>query len=162
MNRFAFLLASLLVLPLAGCPTADDDDSGDTGPVGEAPILTNVVVCEVPNSRAQCDAAGNTGGITLAWDITVTDADGDLLNPQYFILLNNQVPWIDGFFEGDLGAGGGLRLSLPCGSYALGAELPWEFAIRDAEGNESESFTGTYTVLVDAPSFGEPGACAAM
>ncbi len=155
MHRFAF--AAALLLALSGCPSADDDDSAvvDTG---EAPVLTNVTACEINNSRNTCGG----GQLQLAWDITVTDVDGDLQNPQYFLLLNEQTPWLDGFFEGDLGEGGSLRLTLACDSYAPGFELPWRFAIRDAEGNESEDFSGTYTISVDPPSFGDPGVCPAQ
>ncbi|MCO4771174.1 MAG: hypothetical protein KDA24_14160 [Deltaproteobacteria bacterium] len=159
MTRLAILFA--LTLPLAGCPTANDDDSADDGPVGEAPVLQNVTACELANSRQQCADAGNNGGISLAWDVSVTDVDGDLLNPQYFLEIDGP-PWSDGFFEGDLGDGGLLRITIQCGNYALGYELPWQFAIRDAEGNESEAFAGTYTIQVDPPGFGQPGACPAL
>jgi hypothetical protein len=158
MNRFALLLASTLLLPLLGCPSADDDDSGVDGPTGEAPVLTNVVVCEVNNSRNTCSAQGT---LELAFDVTVTDVDGDLLNPQFFFLWNDELPWRDGFLEGDLGDGGGFRLTLACDAYALGVPITWTFSIRDAEGNESEPFEGSYTVAVDPPSFGDPGVCPA-
>ena len=153
------LTLSLLLLPLLGCPSANDDDSADDGPVGEAPVLQSVEMCEVNNSRTTC---GNNGTLQVAFDVSVTDVDGDLLNPQYFILLNEQVPWLDGRFEGDLGEGGFLRVTLGCTAFAPGAEIPWRFTMRDDEGNESDEFTGSYTVSVDPPGFGDPGVCPAL
>mgnify|MGYP003336057380 CR=1 FL=1 len=63
------------------------------------------------------------------YDDLVTDVDGDLLNPQYFILLNEQVPWLDGRFEGDLGEGGWrglMRGRRFCGSAALHSDALFE------------------------------------
>lgn len=153
------LIAALLLVSLAGCPSADDDDSGGAGPVGEAPILTNVTVCEVNNSRNTCESMGT---LELAFDVTVTDADGDLLNPQFFFLWNDQLPWGDGFLESDLGSGGGFRLTMQCAAYAFGVPISWKFEIRDAEGNTSNTFEGSYTVAVDPPTFGDPGVCPAQ
>jgi len=153
---------ALLVLPLFlfGCQPADDDDDTPTpGPTGEAPVLQSVTVCEVANSRDTCRDQGVDGALRIAFDINVTDVDGDLDNPQYFILLNEQTPWLDGRYEGNLGDGGRLRVQLGCNYYALGADLPWRFAIRDAEGNESEEAVGSFPIADDDVGPNDPGAC---
>jgi len=156
------LVLTTLCLPLAGCPTGDDDDSAVDGPTGEAPVLQNVIMCERVGDRQRCIDEGVAGGLQLAFDVSVTDVDGDLNNPQFFILLNEQTPWLDGFIESDLGDGGSVRINLGCSQYAMGADLPWRFAMRDAEGNESEEFTGTFTVPVNEPTSEAEGQCPAQ
>lgn len=157
MHRF---LPVLLCLPLLGCPTGDDDDSA-TPDTGDAPVITSVSMCEVSGSRAECFDNGGSG-MDLAFDVQVTDVDGDLQNPQVFFRFEGQAVWSDAFIEQDLGSGGGIRLTLPCYGVEPGTTLAYEFAIRDAAANESEAATGTYEVRADAPTFGQPGACPAM
>ncbi len=157
--RPALLALTVLSLLLAGCPTGDDDDSGDPGPVGEAPVLQNVIMCERAGGRQRCEDENATGALQLAFDVNVTDVDGDLDNPQFFILLNEQTPWLDGRIEDNLGDGGNVRIMLGCSFYTLGGELPWRFAMRDAEGNESEEFIGTFDVPLDEPADEAGGRC---
>ena len=160
LRALLVLALTALALPLAGCPTGDDDDSGDGGgPVGDAPVLQNVIMCERLGDRQRCADENATGALQLAFDVSVTDVDGDLDNPQYFILLNEQTPWLDGFIEANLGDAGSVRINLGCNFYTLGAPLPWRFAMRDAEGNESAEFTGTFTVPVDEPTDAAGGLC---
>ncbi len=157
--RPALLALTILPMILSGCPSGDDDDSGDDGPEGDAPVLQSVIMCERPGDRDRCVDENATGALQLAFDLNVTDVDGDLNNPQFFILLNEQTPWLDGRIEDDLGDGANVRINLGCSFYTLGADLPWRFTMRDAAGNESDEFVGSFAVPVDEPTDEAGGRC---
>ncbi len=108
-------------------------------------MVTQVVVCEVPDSDETCEMQGyGDDSFQLQFQISVTDEDGDLDNPDYFLIIH-QPPAISGWFEGSLGAGGTLALSI-CDVWTRGATFEYEVWVRDGEDNESERHSDTATV----------------
>lgn len=158
--RRALLSLTILPMLLAGCPSGDDDDSSaNTGPTGEAPVIQSAFMCERSGDRDRCEDENMLGALQLAVDLNVTDVDGDLDNPQFFILLNDQTPWLDGRIEDNLGEGANVRINLGCSFYTLGGDLPWRVTMRDAEGNESDEFAGSFSVPLDEPTTEAEGRC---
>lgn len=126
----------LALSSLVGCPAGDDDDSADDGPVGSPPAVTVVSICEMPNSADTClTDYGLAGAMQLRWRLSLSDEDGDLNNPSYFLILHSP-PAATGHVESDMGDGGQLDV-FHCAQLDRGSELHYEVWVRDAEGNES-------------------------
>jgi hypothetical protein len=145
--RFPALLALVFAAALMGCPPVDDDDdSSNDEPDGEAPVVTNVELCEVPVTPEWC--AG------LAWvvefRINATDEDCDLENPYWFISIGGNPS--DGRLEGTLGSegcGGRLDVGICSEDWVRGADISFEVWMMDAAGNQGEGgdrYEGTWTV----------------
>jgi len=146
--RFSWLAALCLVL--VGCPPDpnDDDDSAadddDDAPVGEPPVVVDVQLCEMPNSYDECGDGASPGVFQIAFDVWMTDEDGDLNNPVYFIIIDAP-PAVNGFLEANLEDGGMVRIRM-CGEWVRGASFDYELWVRDAANNDSERFEDSYTV----------------
>ncbi|MBJ96310.1 MAG: hypothetical protein CMP23_17755 [Rickettsiales bacterium] len=122
-----------------------DDNCCATGPVGLPPVIEGVDLCEVPNSSDQCQAQGfSPGSFQIQFALTLSDVDGDLNNPSYFLIVN-QPPAMSGFVEQDLGTGGVLRV-LVCNDWVRSTSIDYELWVRDAELNESERLTGSWLI----------------
>lgn len=150
-SRLCFLLLSLVCFVVVGCPpgSGDDDDSAagdddDDAPVGEPPVVADVELCEMPNSNDDCAEGAGPGVFQLAFDVTMTDEDGDLNNPVYFLIIDAP-PAVNGFLEANLGEGGMVRIRM-CSEWVRGASFDYELWVRDAAGNDSERFVDSYTV----------------
>ncbi len=122
-----------------------EDNCCATGPVGEAPLITAVDLCEVPGSGAVCLAQGySPGSFQAEFNLTLSDADADLNNPYYFLIIDAP-PALSGFVEQDLGSGGVLRVRV-CVPRVPGAELVYEVWVQDAAGNQSDRSSGTWSI----------------
>ncbi len=121
-----------------------EDNCCATGPEGEAPLITAVDLCEVPGSSATCQAQGySPGSFQTEFNLTLSDADADLNNPYYFLIINVP-PALSGFVEQDLGSGGVLRVRV-CGDWVRGSELAYEVWVQDAAGNQSDRSSGIWS-----------------
>jgi hypothetical protein len=153
---------SVVTLLLVACPGTDDDDSAaddDDTPSGSAPVVDSVIVCELPAGRAQCADENATGATKIRFDAHVSDEDEDLNNPNFYILLNDEPPWLEGRIEDDLEGGATVQILLGCAFYDYGSTLDWKLSFRDEAGNESTPAEGTWDVPLDSPGVGDAGAC---
>ena len=139
----AMALGLLALLTACPPPTGDDDDSSDPDPpVGDAPVITDVTLCEVP---ALTDCEEPRFGVRF--QVTATDADDDMNNPWWALLIEGNNP-MDGFLEDHLASGGTLNLNI-CGEWTRGADLAFEVWIKDAEDNESNRWEDTWVVPLE-------------
>ncbi len=140
----------LLVAPalLLGCPPTDDDDSSgdddDSQPVGDPPEILGLEVCELPTNPEGCPEPA----FGAEFRLDLTDADCDLDNPEYFLLIEGNNP-AEGRLEGSLGCAGTLRVQL-CNNFVRGNEIVFEIWVVDAAGNSSERWDGTWLVPVQS------------
>ncbi len=127
-----------------------EDNCCATGPEGEAPVINAVDLCEVPGSSETCQAQGySPGSFQAEFNLYLSDADGDLNNPYYFLILGDP-PALSGFVEQNMGEGGVLRVRV-CDDWVRGTTLDYEVWVRDAAGNESQRTADTWSIP------GQPG-----
>jgi len=170
--RPCFYMLAALFTPvcLAGCvPTDDDDSSGCEecesvddcasgvcengccidGQVGESPVVNSVTICEVPASTDYCVEQGySPGSFQVEFGLNISDADGDLNNPQYHLIIDLP-PALSGWIEQDMGEGGLLRVRV-CNDWVRGGSFDYQVWVLDAEHNESERATGTWAIPVQS------------
>jgi len=160
------LYVLLAVIALAACGTTEDDDDSascvdcqmasecDVGQCsvgccieidGVSPVVESVALCQVPSSSETCQSQGYTpASFQVEFGLTISDADGDLNNPQYLLTVDLP-PAMSGWLEQDMGDGGLLRVRV-CGDWVPGAPLDYTVRVLDAAHNQSERFTGAWTV----------------
>lgn len=153
-DRLLLLFAlSTLGGALLGCPpTDDDDDSGEPVQVGEAPVVTGVTLCEVPVTPDWCAMPA----WVVEFRINATDADCDLDNPYWSILIEGNSPLGDRF-EGSMECGNRLDIGYCSDTWVRGADITFEVRMTDGENNESEPFEGSWTVPQDGEDDCGPG-----
>lgn len=156
-NLSAFLLVSLL---LAGCPPTDDDDTAacpdleqdtdedgtidceDDTPLGDAPVIAGVSVCELVPSPAACP----TPAWVVDFRVSVEDEDCNFDNPWWVLRLEGAAP-LDDRLEGSLGCGGTMRLQICSENWVRGADIGFEIEVEDDLGARSEVWgPDTWTV----------------
>ncbi len=152
-------LALLPALLLLGCePPGDDDDSGgptpgpdelcDIDPAYNSPVIESVDGCECPGTVDRCEELGQAeGSFQTRWAITVSDVDGDLINPRYLLGVDTFPPYLSGRLEGSLGEGGTLNVEIQ-GCYLLtrNSNVPWSARMTDQAGCESDALEGVWFV----------------
>jgi hypothetical protein len=167
---FASVLIPLLLV--TGCPTdGDDDDSGgqptpgpdefcDIDPAFNSPVIESVDACECDGTVDRCEELGEEeGSFQSRWSITVSDVDGDLLNPTYLLGVDTVPPYLTGRLEGSLGEGGTLNLDIQgCNLFARNTNVPFSVRMTDQAGCESEEFEDVWLV----PEFEGDDTCASL
>jgi hypothetical protein len=94
-----------------------------------------------------CAAAGAAlGAFQTRWAISVTDVDGDLINPRYLLGVDVFPPYFSGRLEGSLGEGGTLSVDLSCTPWTRNANLAFQVRMTDQAGCESEPFESLWLV----------------
>gem|GEM_PF-3411451 len=128
-----------------------EDNCCATGPEGDAPVINAVDLCEVPGSSGTCQAQGySPGSFQAEFNLNLSDVDGDLNNPYYFLIIDTP-PALSDFVEQNMGEGGILRVRV-CNDWVRGVTLDYEVWVEDAAGNASERVSGSWNIPV------EPGA----
>ncbi|GEM_PF-2267054 len=171
------LLLSFGVVPLAlvGCdPPGDDDDSAgptpgpedycDVDPAFNSPVIESVDACECEGTVDRCEELGEAeGSFQTRWAITVSDVDGDLINPSYLLGVDTFPPYLSGRLEGSLGEGGTLNLDIQgCNLFTRGEEVPFSARMTDQGRCESEEFLGEWFVPEREGDDTCPTLCAAL
>jgi hypothetical protein len=160
MHRPKLLVSALAVLGslifVVGCEPPDDDDSGgddddavqcDVDPSVNSPVVTNVDPCECPGTVDSCEAAGATAGaFQTRWAISVTDVDGDLINPRWRLGLEVYPPYRSGRLEGSLGDSGTLNVDVACSLWTRNTTLAFSARMTDQAGCDSEPFEALWLI----------------
>ena len=141
--RTLAVMVSLVLLSACPPPGGDDDDSATPPDTGPAPVVTGVVLCEVP-ALANCEAPR----FGVRFGITATDEDDNMNNPWWALLIEGNNP-MDGFLEANLPSGGTFNLNI-CGEWARGGSLDFELWIQDEEGNDSNRWEDQWVIPVSA------------
>ena len=159
LSTASMALAIFGALAATACPTGgqDDDDSADSTPGPEdlcdvdpdynSPVITTVDPCECPDTVDRCEELGaQEGAFQSRWAITVTDVDGDLINPRYFLGVDFFPPYSTGRLEGTLGDGGTLNVDVPCNLFTRNTNVEFHARIVDQAGCESAPFEDLWLV----------------